>query len=114
MNSQPGEFLAITPDASEGLYLFYKNRYFYNLKPLEFDIFNSGNLATGTQVWFFATGSDGPVSSVLTDNLIPPGFQIVKRFDDVPLDPTYKYYKEKFLHRASYNYKYSVFLLKKI
>ncbi|MFA6105028.1 MAG: glycosyltransferase family 39 protein [Patescibacteria group bacterium] len=113
-NSVVGEYLVVSGDLNEGVYQFYESAYFEKLRPLDLNIFKNGAVATGTKVWFFSTGSDDTSSSIETVNLIPAGYAILKRFDSVPLDPTLKYYKEKFLHRPSYTYKYSVFLLKKI
>ncbi len=113
-NSLDSQYLVVSGDLNEGVYQFYKNKYFNKLKSLDFNDFKNGSVATGTEMWLFATGSDGSSGSVETDRLIPSGYAIVKRFDSVPLDSTLKYYKEKFLARPSYNYKYSVFLLKKI
>ncbi len=113
-HSDQGDYLAITPDASEGFYYFYEDTYFKNLKPLSIDDFKLGNIQVSERVWFFSTGEDGPEESVTTEKKIPEGFRIISRFDSVPLDPRFKTYKEKFLNRPSYTYKYTVFLLEKI
>jgi len=111
-NSKDGEYLAITPDAGIGVYKFYKNEYFQNLKPLQWDEILSAE--KGSLVWFFATGSDGGEESVNTEDVIPDGYEIMNQFDSVPLDVRFKELKEKVLHRPSYKYKYTVFLIKKI
>ncbi len=112
--SVQGDHVAITPDASQGFYYFYKDVYFENLKPLSTDDFKLGNIQVSERVWFFSTGEDGPEESVTTEKKIPEGYRIISRFDSVPLDPRFKTYKEKFLNRPSYTYKYTVFLLEKI
>ncbi|MEK7172886.1 MAG: hypothetical protein AAB740_02830 [Patescibacteria group bacterium] len=49
-----------------------------------------------------------------TDSNIPKEYKVMLRYDSVPLDPTFKKVKEIILHRPSYTYKYTVFLLEKI
>ncbi len=112
--SQEGDYLAITPDASEGLYLFYKESYLENVTPLDWKNFQSSTMLVSSRVWFFSTGEDGEGESVTTEKKVPEGYKIIERFDSVPLDPVFKELKEKFLHRPSYTYKYTVFLLEKI
>lgn len=111
-NSQDGQYLAITPNASQGFYEFYQNKYFIHLKPLQsIDI---SNVKKETKVWFLSASSEGTEASMNTETVIPEGYKILERYDDVPLDSTFKKVKEKILHRPSYIYKYSVFLLEKI
>jgi 4-amino-4-deoxy-L-arabinose transferase-like glycosyltransferase len=112
--SLAGDYLAITPDAGEGLYEFYKQEYFPRVTPIFWAQFQSSTVPVGSRVWFFATGSDGTEVSVSTDAIIPAGYAVVDRFDSTPIDLTLKAYKEKILGRPSYLYKNSVFLLKKI
>lgn len=110
--AQEGQYLAITPDAGLGLYEFYKKEYFSKLKPL---LWSEIPFAlTGTKVWFFATGSDAPDRSVDPLDIVPSGYRIIERIDSVPLDPEFKKFKEKVLHRPSYTFKYSLFLLEKV
>ncbi len=113
-HSRPGQYLAITPNALQGLYDFYKEKYFSNTVSISFNDPNSAGLPAHAQIWFFSTGSEGEEVTVGTENGIPEGYKIIERFDSVPLDPTFKKVKEKILHRPSYNYKYTVFLLEKI
>lgn len=112
--SRAGDYLAITPDASEGLYLFYQTEYFSRLRPLYWREFQSSTVPLGSRVWFFATASDSVVDSVDTSQIIPAGYSLIEQFDSTALDPTFKALKEKFLRRPSYTYKYTVFLLEKI
>lgn len=111
-NAKTGQLLAITVDAGEGVYDFYKDKYFSKLTPLSPRDLPEVN--SGVEVWFFSTGYDGPESAVSVLDRIPPGFEILRDFDSVPLDPKFKQFKEKALHRPSYTYKYSVYLLRKI
>lgn len=114
-NAQEGDYLAITGDANEGVYTLYQHSYFKKLLPLSQD--KQGELAVvpvGSRVWFFITASDDTNQSVGTDKKIPSGYVISNRFDSVPLDPTLKKFKEEILHRPSYTYKYTIFLLRKI
>ncbi len=113
-HSAPGQYLAITPNAGQGLYNFYKEKYFSQTTPIVFDASSTPTLPKHAQIWFFATGSEGAEESFSTDSNVPTGYKILQRFDSVPLDPTFKKMKEKILHRPSYNYKYSIFLLEKI
>lgn len=113
-HAENGDYLAITPDASQGVYDLYQNSYFRKLKPLSWNEFQSSTPPVSTRVWFFSTGADGAEESVATESKIPVGYTIITQFDSVPLDPTFKTIKEKFLHRSSYTYKYTVFLLEKI
>lgn len=112
--SRPGQYLAVTPNAIQGVYDFYKEKYFNNTISIPFDHPDSAGLPQYAQIWFFSTGSEGEEVTVGTETGIPKGYKIVERFDSVSLDPTFKKVKEKILHRPSYNYKYSVFLLEKI
>lgn len=111
-NATPDQYLMLTGDANGGVYAFYREKYFAELAAV--DQTATSTLPVGAEVWMFATGSDAPSSSVTTENLVPAGFAVMKRFDHVPLDPMLKVYKEKTLGRPSYTHKYSVFLLKKI
>ncbi len=111
-NSMVGQQLAITGDANDGVYNFYKDKYFVNLSPLSHDELKL--VKTGFEVWFFSTAFDGPEASVGVLDRIPVGFEILKQFDSVPLDTKFKLFKERILRRPSYNYKYSVYLLRKI
>ncbi len=113
-HSRPGQYLAITPNAIQGVYDFYKEKYFNNTISIDFNNPDSAGLPAHAQIWFFSTGSEGEEVTVGTENGVPEGYKIIERFDSVPLDPTFKKLKEKILHRPSYNYKYSVFLLEKI
>jgi 4-amino-4-deoxy-L-arabinose transferase-like glycosyltransferase len=113
-NSYQGQYLAITPAAGEGVYQFYQQKYFNNLTPLSWSDFQSSTIPKESEVWFFSVASDGNDESVTTQASIPQGYAIIREFDDVPLDPTFKKYKEKLFHRPSYTYKYSVFLLGKL
>ncbi len=113
-HSRPGQYLAITPNAIQGLYDFYKEKYFNNTAPVSFNDPKSVQLPAHAQIWFFSTGSEGEDQTVGTENSIPEGYKIIERFDSVPLDPTFKKLKETILHRPSYTYKYTVFLLEKI
>ena len=113
-HSEDGDYVAITPDASQGVYDFYQTTYFKKLKPLGWNGFQSSTIPASTRVWFFSTSADGSEESVATESKIPVGYTIISQFDSVPLDPKFKMLKEKFLNRPSYTYKYTVFLLKKI
>lgn len=112
--ARDGDYLAITPDAGEGVYHFYRQKYFVRVQPVFWREFQSSTLPVGSRIWFFATGSDAPGESVSTESIIPAGYTIKDKFDSVPLDPRLKYWKEKILHRPSYTYKYTVFRLEKI
>ena len=111
-NSQNGQYIAISPDASSDVYNFYKAKYFNLLQPFPYG--NLDSTKRGTQVWFFTTASDALTESVTTDSNIPKEYKVMLRYDSVPLDPTFKKVKEIILHRPSYTYKYTVFLLEKI
>jgi dolichol-phosphate mannosyltransferase len=114
-HSKPGQYLAITTDASSGVYGFYKEKYFQNLQPLDSQIFQAtSTVPSGKQIWFFSTASDALEESVSTKDKIPQGYKILKSFESVPLDTMFKKYKEKMFDRPSYTYKYTVFLLEKI
>ena len=65
--------------------------------------------------WFFATGSDGDSGSgsASAESKIPEGFNIIGKYESVPIDPVLKKFKEKILHRESYLYKYGVYLLER-
>lgn len=111
-HSEKGEYLALTPDASEGVYTFYHQKYFSGLLPLDFrDIQKT---PSGAKVWFFSTGSDEVEGSLKPEDRVPAGYKIIQKYDAVPLDPEFKLVKEKILHRPSYEYKYTVFLLQRI
>ena len=110
-NSIPGDYLVINGDAGIGVYEFYKNKYFKNLKPVF--ITDLDKIDSKSRVWFFSTGSDEG-GNFDPQSKLPSGFFEVKRFESVPLEPMLKILKEKILHRPSYNYKYTVFLLQKI
>lgn len=113
VNSKKGDVLLISPDSNEGVYGFYKNSYFKNLRPLKPNDFQGYMVEhPGSRLWFFSTASDEG-GNVTTDSKIPNGLRIVQRYDSVPLDSTLKKYKEKLLKRSSYEYKYSVYLLEK-
>ncbi len=111
-HAQAGQYLAITPHAGQGLYEFYKEKYFSRLRPLQWQ--EIPVVKKQSQVWFFATGSEGTEATLGTEAVIPEGYKILERFDSVPLDPTFKKIKEIILRRPSYTYKYSLFLLEKI
>lgn len=113
-HSRPDQYLAITPNAIQGVYDFYKEKYFNNTISIPFDHPDSAGLPPHAQVWFFGTGSEAPDESVDPGSVIPAGYKILDHYDSVPLDPTFKKVKERILNRPSYNYKYSVFLLEKI
>jgi hypothetical protein len=110
--AQAGDLLAITPDASIGTYDMYASSYFKHLRPLPYERIPIA--PSGSRVWFFSTGSDGPESSVTPTSRIPAGYTVLEEYDSVPLDPTLLYWKERILHRPSYGYKYTVFLLQKL
>ena len=110
-NSREGEYVAITGNLNQGVYRFYKEKYFYKLEAVLPEQFNT--LPAHARLWFFSTGSDDLFTTHSTDASVPAGYTIVKQYDSVPLDPTLKKLKEKILHRQSYTYKYSVFLLEK-
>ncbi|MFA5062255.1 MAG: glycosyltransferase [Patescibacteria group bacterium] len=111
-HSRKGQYLATGPDASEGLYNFYKQKYFSDLLPVQFEKVESQ--PKGVQIWYFTTASDATGEAMGTDTKIPPGYKILERYDSVPLDPTLAKLREKILHYPSYIYKYTVFLLEKI
>lgn len=111
-NSRPGDYLLTSADAYIGVYDFYKAKYFSNLAPIQTDdpaLF--ATLLPDARVWFFATASD-EAGNVTSDSRVPQGFEIIDRHDSTPLDPVLKKYKEKILGHPSYNYKYTVFLLR--
>jgi 4-amino-4-deoxy-L-arabinose transferase-like glycosyltransferase len=106
-----GQYFVTGPHASPGFFDFYKEKYFSPLKPLPW---NDVPLAEkGTQIWFFSTSAEGVDATVSTEAVVPPGYTVIEQLDGVPLDPTFKKFKEKILHRPSYVYKYTVFLLEK-
>lgn len=109
-----GQYVAITADLGDGSLLFYKQKYFSHLTALPGEEFRSSTIPKKSRVWLFATGADAETASVGTESLIPAGYTMVLRFDSVPLNADLKYWKEKILHRPSYTYKYTVFLLEKI
>lgn len=106
-----GEYVVINGDANPGVYNFYKDTYFGRLAPIEENTLST--LEVKKRIWYFSTGSDAVGQTVSTESKIPKGFKIVRQYDSVPLDPTLKKFKEKLLHRPSYTYKYTVFLLEK-
>jgi len=111
-HSQDGQYLAITPNAGPGFYDFYQEKYFSRLKPLQWQEIPVAKKQT--KMWFFAAGSEGADTTFGAESVIPKGYKILERFDSAPLDPTFKKVKEMILHRPSYIYKYSLFLLEKI
>jgi hypothetical protein len=111
-HSLPGDLLAITPDASLGTYNRYVSSYFKRLMPLPHERVQT--VPAHARVWFFSTGSDGPEETVTPLSRIPVGYTVLEQYDSVPLDPTLVYWKERILHRPSYQYKYTVFLLQKL
>jgi uncharacterized membrane protein len=111
-HSLPGDLLAITPDASLGTYNMYVSSYFKRLMPLPYERVQT--VPAHARVWFFSTGSDGPEETVTPLSRIPVGYTVLEQYDSVPLDPTLVYWKERILHRPSYQYKYTVFLLQKL
>lgn len=111
-HSKDGQYLAITPYVGQGLYEFYKEKYFSHLKPADWQKISV--LEKQTEMWFFSAGSEGTGATFGTEAVIPEGYKVLERLDSVPLDPTFKKAKELILHRPSYTYKYSLFLLEKI
>lgn len=111
-HAQDGQYLAITPNAGQGFYEFYKEKYFSNLRTADWR--EIPILAKQTKMWFFAAGSEGADATMGAEAVIPEGYKILERLDSVPLDLTFKKVKETILRRPSYTYKYSLFLLEKI
>ena len=111
-HSQVGHYLAITPYAGQGFYDFYKDNYFKNLIPVSLQ--EIAKLPDSAKLWFFSAASEASDASVGTEDLLPPKYKVLDRFDSVQLDPTFKKTKELFLDRPSYIYKYTLFLLEKI
>ncbi len=109
---EPGQYLAMTNDAGVGLFNFYRESTFRDLEPLEW--YELPVTEPGTEVWFVATGFDGPVEGVSPYDRLPEGYEIVEEYLSVPLEPTFKSLKERALRRPSYTYKYGVFLIKKL
>jgi 4-amino-4-deoxy-L-arabinose transferase-like glycosyltransferase len=107
-----GEYLAITPNAGQGLYEFYKEKYFSGLRTADWR--EIPVLEKQTKMWFFAAGSEAADATMGAEAIVPQGYKILDRFDSVPLDPAFKKAKELILRRPSYTYKYSLFLLEKI
>lgn len=111
-NAKDGEYLAISPHAGPGLYEFYKGKYFFNLKPADWQ--KTPVLEKQARLWFFAAGSEAMDATLGSEAVIPEGYRVLERLDSVPLDVTFKKMKEVVLRRPSYTYKYSLFLLEKI
>ncbi len=111
-HARDGQYLAITPNAGQGFYEFYEEKYFSRLKPADWQVIPG--LEKQTKMWFFAAGSEGAETTFGAEAIIPEGYKILERLDSVPLDPTFKKVKEAVLRRPSYVYKYSLFLLEKI
>ncbi len=111
-HAREGEYLAVTANVEQGLYDFYKDKYFSRLKPLQWQEIPLAEKRS--KVWLFAAGEEGSGKTNEAESMVPPGYKILESFDSMPLDPTFKKWKEKILHRQSYNYKYSIFLLEKI
>jgi uncharacterized membrane protein len=111
-NSRAGDYFAIGPHAGQGFYEFYKEQYFYGLRSIEWN--DIPVAPKKTRIWFFATSAEGNEATVNSEMVVPPGYKILDRLDGVPLDPTFKKFKERILHRPSYSYKYSIFLIEKI
>ena len=111
-HAQEGEYLAIAANVEQGLYDFYKDKYFSRLKPLQWQVIPF--VGKQKKVWLFAVGEEGSGVTSGAEFMVPKGYKILENFDSVPLDPIFKKLKEKILHRPSYNYKYSVFLLEKL
>lgn len=111
-NAIAGDYLIITGDANIGVYDFYKDKYFQDLKPVMLkDVEELAKKESGLRLWFFSTGSDDMNVNNVAENRIPAGLKIVKRHDSTPIDPGLKKVKEKVLGRESYVYKNGVFLL---
>ena len=111
-NAIAGDYLIITGDANIGVYDFYKDKYFQDLKPVLLkDVGELIEKGSGSRFWFFSTGSDDMNVNNVADNKIPDGLIVVKRHDSTPIDPKLKNVKEKILGRESYIYKNGVFLL---
>lgn len=114
-NSRPGDILITSGDLNIGVYDFYKKTYFNKLSPVSFLDPNAVEIKKGVRYWFFATGSDGDSGSgsASAESKIPEGFNIIGKYESVPIDPVLKKFKEKILHRESYLYKYGVYLLER-
>lgn len=111
-NAIAGDYLIITGDANIGVYEFYKDKYFQDLKPVLLkDVDDLIKKESGLRLWFFSTGSDDMNVNNVADNKIPDGLTVVKRYDSTPIDRKLKEVKEKVLGRESYIYKNGVFLL---
>ncbi len=107
-----GDYLIINSDLNRGFFDYYKSQYFKKITPIESDKISSEfSTSTSKRFWFFTTASDDGNVNNNTDSKIPAGLKIIERYDSVPLDNNLKKIKEKILHRGSYTFKYSVFLL---
>ena len=111
-HAQEGEYLAIAANVEQGLYDFYKDKYFSRLIPLRWQ--DIPFTRKQEKIWLFAVGEEGLSITSGAEYMVPTGYKILESFVSVPLDPIFKKVKEKILHRPSYIYKYSVFLLEKI
>ncbi len=114
-NSKAGDYLIINGDANIGVYNFYKNSYFKNLKPVFVYNLPPVKFDKGQRFWFFATGSDGDSAypSATAEDKIPEGFAMSSQFKSVPIDKTLLQLKQRITGRQSYEYKYEVYLLTK-
>ena len=112
-NSRAGDRLITNGNANPWVYDFYKYSYFINVTPVSLDEAMASSV-TSTRFWLFWTNADGDSVDMPIIDALPNGFSLIDRFDSVPVDPILKKYKEKILGRPGYQYKYSVFLLKKI
>jgi hypothetical protein len=111
-DANQGDYVIISGDLNRGIFGHYKEEYFKKIQPIELSQINDKFLKEpGKRLWFFATASDDSNINNETDSKIPSGLKILERYDSIPLDGKLKQVKEKILHRSSYTYKYSVFLL---
>lgn len=114
-NAQAGDYLIINGDLNIGVYDFYKETYFKNLKPVLLADVSSVLSDRDARFWFFSTGSDGDsaYSSATAASKIPDGLKIIAKFESVPIDPILLEWKRKITGRQSYQYKYGLYLLTK-
>ena len=113
-NSREGDALILNGNIALSTYKFYRESFFSSIKAMTINEATSTPKISTNRYWYFSTNAEGDSVDVPVIDSIPEGFRIINRFDDVPQDPTLKMYKERFLKRPGYTYKYSVFLLEKL
>lgn len=112
-HKEPGDVLLTNGDANPGLFAFFKDSFFSELRAVPATELADGRIVpdSGERYWMFLTGRDDVDGTVSPESRIPDGLRIVDELYTTPLDPTLILLKERVLGRPSYVYKNALFLL---